>query len=177
MYNIPHRNHSGKMLIIQAALSIILLFTYFSQTHYQRHPSYDTMKEAVDKMQQTFNINRQLFDSLHIEIDPLTDPLLSGYIGIEFSNITTTIGHLPAKQLATNPDFAALLVRWFEDLSLSAGEIVIIQASGSFPSLVIAAIISCESYGLKPIIFSSAGASSYGANRSELTYWDIENNT
>ena len=105
----------------------------------------------------------------------MTNPTNSGFIGIEFSPITTTLGNLEAKQTSTNPDFAALLVHWLNQLKLNPEQKAIIHASGSFPALSIASIIACETIGIEPIICSSAGASSFGANIPQLTYWDMEN--
>jgi len=82
---------------------------------------------------------------------------------------------LDAKQISTNPDFAALFIRWFDELKVHNCDTVVIHASASFPALSIAAIIACESAGLEPVILSSAGASSFGANIPEFTYWDMEN--
>ena len=111
----------------------------------------------------------------NIPAAPMTNPTNNGFIGIEFSPITTTLGNLEAKQTSTNPDFAALLVHWLIQLKLSPGQKAIIHASGSFPALSIASIVACETIGIEPIICSSGGASSFGANIPQFTYWDMEN--
>ena len=127
-----------------------------------------TMNNAIEEIS-TYKKNN------NIPSVPMTTSTNSGFIGIEFSPITTTLGNLEAKQTSTNPDFAALIVYWLNQLKLSSGQTAIIHASGSFPALSIAAIIACEIVGLEPIICSSGGASSFGANIPELTYWDMEN--
>jgi len=165
-----------KNLLFLGILCIGLITIDSFLTEQESHPKYQKLVNAATKMYGTFALNNCLLDSLKIPVNSQTDPLKSGYIGIEFSPITTTIGNLPAKQTATNPDFAVLFINWFEELSLTKGDKVIIQASGSFPSLTMAAIIACEEYGLQPIILSSAGASSFGANLPNFTLWDIENN-
>ena len=95
-------------------------------------------------------------------------------IGLEFSPITTTLGDLRATRTSTNPDFSALIVRWFHSLDLRAGDVIAIGCSGSFPALILTAICAAEAMELKPIIIVSLGASSYGANRPHFTYLDIE---
>jgi len=173
---LPQLKINMKNLTLLGILCIVLVTLDFFLINKESHPEFNKMVSAAITMSNTFKENKALRDSLDLSINSEIDPLQSGYIGIEFSPITTTIGNLPAKQTSTNPDFAALFIRWFRQISLPEGEKVIILASGSFPSLAIAAIIACEVYGLEPIILSSAGASSFGANIGKLTYWDIENN-
>ncbi len=102
------------------------------------------------------------------------DPNRTGVIGVEYSPITTTLGNLVAKRTSTNPDFAALLVRWFHQLGVHEGDIVAVGCSGSFPALALATICATEATQLRPVIIPSLGASSFGANRPEWTYLDME---
>ncbi|MEE9464815.1 MAG: poly-gamma-glutamate system protein [Candidatus Neomarinimicrobiota bacterium] len=124
---------------------------------------------------------RACMDSLSVaqtsiipEIDTNTDPNETGLIGVEYSPITTTLGSLVAKRTSTNPDFAALLVRWFHHLEVREGDIVAIGCSGSFPALALATVCAAEAMQLRPIVIISLGASSFGANRPEWTYLDME---
>lgn len=102
------------------------------------------------------------------------DPNQTNLIGSEYSAITTTLGDLSAKRTSTNPDFAALVVRWFSEMELETGDVVAVGCSGSFPALTLVAICAAEVMDLKPIIICSLGASSFGANRANFTYLDIE---
>ena len=102
------------------------------------------------------------------------DPNGTGLIGVEYSPMTTTLGSLIAKRTSTNPDFAALLVRWFHHLDAREGDIIAIGCSGSFPALALAALCAAEAMQLKPVIITSLGSSSFGANRPEWTYLDME---
>jgi poly-gamma-glutamate system protein len=101
-------------------------------------------------------------ESLGIEIDPSVDPNLTGLIGPEFTELTTTLGNLQAKRTSTNPDFAALLVKYFKELNLKRGDPVAIGASGSFPSLLLATLCACEVLELEPLVIYSIGASEHG---------------
>ena len=112
--------------------------------------------------------------SLIPETDAETDPNGTGLIGVEYSPITTTLGSLVAKRTSTNPDFAALLVRWFHHLEAREGDIVAVGCSGSFPALALATLCAAEAMQLRPIVIISLGASSFGANRLEWTYLDME---
>jgi poly-gamma-glutamate system protein len=135
---------------------------------------YRQMTDAAIQMHNAIQEISAFKDSLHIPQSIINDPVRSGFIGEEYSPITTTLGNLEAKQTSTNPDFAALLVFWLKSLRVNPGETVVIHVSGSFPALGIAAIIACEITELRPIILSSAGASSFGANHPDFTYWDME---
>ena len=112
--------------------------------------------------------------TLDIAIDPTTDPSQSGLIGIDYSDLTTTLGDLRAKQLSVQPAFAALIVTWLKDAGVRRGDRVALSLTGSFPGLNIAALSACEAMGLEALVISSIGASSYGANIPGFTWLDME---
>ncbi len=94
--------------------------------------------------------------------------------GLDYSSITTTLGNLKAKRTSNNPNFSAVIVDMLSGLDLKKGDTVALNLSGSFPVLNFAAIVAVEEMGLKPVIISSIGSSTYGANRPDLTYQDME---
>jgi poly-gamma-glutamate system protein len=102
----------------------------------------------------------------HTEYDAL--------LGEEYSDITTTLGSVEAKTSAANPLFAAVLVRMLDDAGIDSTKTIGITLSGSFPSLSIATLAAVQTVGAKAVIFSSLGASSYGANQPKATWIDIE---
>lgn len=170
-YNLNNTQH-----LLSGIAIIAILFVLISEllSERQKHLRYENMADAAIQYYRSFKINESYRDSLGLGINPSLDPYFSGYIGVEFSLITSTVGNLEAKQCATNPDFAALITRWLNELHLTDSGSVVIHASASFPSLTVAAIIACENFGLQPLIMSSAGASSFGANIPEYCYWDME---
>lgn len=107
-------------------------------------------------------------------IDPRLDPTASGLIGIEQSDVTSNYGHLPAKRTSVNPNFAAVVVGWLQELGVRKGDTVALGVSGSFPALNIAVYAAIETLGIKPLIVASASASAYGANLGDLTWLDME---
>ncbi len=111
---------------------------------------------------------------LGIPMNPALDPALSGLIGEDFTDLTSTEGSLPAKRTSLNPDFAGLMVLFFEEVGVQRGDKVALSFSGSFPALNIAVLAACKSLDLKPVLISSQGASSYGANIPGLTWADME---
>jgi poly-gamma-glutamate system protein len=98
-----------------------------------------------------------------------------GLIGLEYSEITTTLGSLDAKFTANNPDFAALTVRFLDDAGIDSNSTVGVISSGSFPSIVISTLAALQTIGAKVVLISSLGASSYGANDPNATWIDMEN--
>ena len=102
------------------------------------------------------------------------DPNRTGLIGPDWSEITTTIGDLPAKRTVTNPDLAAMIARILSSLDPAPGAAVGLVLSGSFVGANLSAITAVEALGLRPLIISSLGASMYGANDPGLTWLDME---
>ncbi len=95
-------------------------------------------------------------------------------LGEEYTSITTTLGAHDAKVLSTNPAFAAVIIDMLVEAGVHKGDVVAVTMSGSFPALNIATIAAVDCMGAKPIIISSVGASTWGANRPEYTWLDME---
>ncbi len=102
------------------------------------------------------------------------DEVQAAMIGLPSSPITTDPGSFSGKVTATNPNFAAVVVSLLKDAGVRSGDTVAIAYTGSFPTLDIATIIAAEVLGAKPIIVSSVGASTWGANDPSLTILDME---
>ncbi|EMI18836.1 putative membrane protein [Rhodopirellula maiorica SM1] len=102
------------------------------------------------------------------------DPLDSHLIGPSMSLVTSKLGSLESKQTSINPNFAAVVVKWFEEAGVKPGDRVAIGASGSWPALNIAVYMAAETLQLKPTIILSAASSQYGANRPEMMWVDME---
>jgi poly-gamma-glutamate system protein len=109
-----------------------------------------------------------------IPIDPLLDPNETGLIGLDYNDLTTTVGSLPSKRTSTQPAFAAIVVEMLAQVGVRTGDPVAITFSGSFPALNIAVLSAVKVLHLRPVILSSVGASMYGANNRELTWLDME---
>ena len=94
-------------------------------------------------------------------------------VGDEYTALTTTLGNYAVKKSSENPVAAALMVRLLKDAGISGNSVVAINASGSFPGFVLAALSACSALGLKPFVIASIGASSFGANIPGNTIADI----
>jgi len=106
--------------------------------------------------------------------DLVNDPHATGMIGEEYTLITTDRGVIRAKLTATNPNFAAVLVEMLGNAGLKPGDITAVAMTGSFPSLNIALLAAAQAMDLRPIIITSVGASTWGANDPEFTWLDME---
>ncbi|MCR4819258.1 MAG: poly-gamma-glutamate system protein, partial [Fretibacterium sp.] len=102
--------------------------------------------------------------------DQEADPCHSGFIGLEWSMTTTTLGSLEAKRCSTDPLWAVQMLRWFDKLELKKGDRIAVLASASFPGLVCSVLAAAEERRLDVALGISLGASTWGANRPELPW-------
>ncbi len=116
----------------------------------------EILKEC--RLERGFRINRN------------TDINETGLIGMEHSEITTSIGSLGSKRTSTNPNFAGLVVRLLRECDIQKGDAVAVGASGSFPALIVASLAALEALDLNPLWISSLGASQWGANHPQF-HW------
>lgn len=77
-------------------------------------------------------------------------------------------GMLEAKRTALQPDFAALMVKYYRQAGLKSGDAICCGMSGSFPGLCIAAVAAACEMGLNMRGSASCGSSMYGSTRLEL---------
>jgi poly-gamma-glutamate system protein len=109
-----------------------------------------------------------------VPLDPRVDRNLTGLIGLAESGLTTTLGSLAAKRTAAAPDMAALVAQLLRSAGVDQGSRVAVNASSSFPGLVLATVCAAEAMGAKVTLIPSIGASSYGANDPRFSWVDIE---
>lgn len=128
---------------------------------------------AAEIMAECIAAVRDARAELGIAIDPDLDPNGTGLIGHDLTPLTTTVGVLEAKRTATSPDFAALMVKYFNEAGLREGDVVAVGASGSFPSLIIATLAASRAMNLEPVLIYSIGASMYGATIPEFTFIEM----
>lgn len=140
----------------------------------QEEPLTAEMEAVTDRMRAAIAAVADLRGRVGLALDPVHDPNLTGLIGVEISPITTTIGILEAKRTSTNPQMAGLILRLLDEAGVEAGDAVAVGASGSFPALVLATLLAVEGLGAQPVMVSSLGASSWGANHPDFTWGDIE---
>jgi poly-gamma-glutamate system protein len=160
-------------LAVAAAVSIALWLLLEHALQRPIHPQFAEMLMAARSMQAASRVLWMEKETRGLTPSAQTDPNRTGMIGQEYTPITTTIGELPAKRTATNPDFAAALVRHIASLKLARGTPVVIVVSGSFVGGDVAAITATETLGLRPIVIASLSASMWGANEPEFNLIDM----
>ena len=160
----PHNNNANgadtmtnytRLIILTAALIIIYVLFHSATSTAEKHLYHKIL-----------SAQKYLWDS--VGVDAENDPYRSGFIGVEFSEVTTTMGSLPAKQCSTDPLWAVQFMRWFNELGLLRGDKVLVSASSSFPAMVYSCLAACEELGLEVTFMLSLGSSSWGANREGL---------
>jgi poly-gamma-glutamate system protein len=160
-------------LAVGAAVSIALWLAIEQALQSPIHPQFAEMLMAARSMQAASRVLWMEKETRGLTPSAQTDPNRTGMIGQEYTSITTTIGELPAKRTATNPDFAAVLVRQIASLKLARGTPVVIVVSGSFVGGDVAAITATETLGLRPIVMASLSASMWGANEPGFNLIDM----
>ncbi|GHS98999.1 poly-gamma-glutamate system protein [Synergistales bacterium] len=108
--------------------------------------------------------------SVGVPLSAEDDRLKTGFIGLDWSPLTTTLGSLDAKRASCNPLWAVQCLRWFDDLGIKRGDRIAIYSSASFPGLLFSALAAAESRGLDVLLVVSLGSSTWGANRTEFPW-------
>lgn len=155
-------------------LSLDMALVYATRTSLPTE-NYEDKLEAAENTAACIQAVRRRKEELGISIDQTSDINDTGVIGQDYSAITTTLGNLEAKRTSTNPNMAAVVVDMLCELGLERGDKVAINCSGSFPALNIAVMCAVDQLGLDPLLITSFGSSTHGANDPELTYLDMEN--
>ena len=152
-------------LFILCCCALLLVLTTRTT---EKTPYYDTQAEASNLMKDCEDFLYSYIIANNIEIEP-EDLNLTGLIGPAYTPLMTTMGDIAAKRTSLDPNFAAVLVKYFNQAGLKKGDAVAIGSSGSFPALAIATICACNAMGLEARVIASIGASTYGATRVELS--------
>ena len=143
----------------------VRIFPFESQSQLRQ-----TMLQASRHMARAETALKGCREELGLPIDKSLDINATGLIGLEFSEITTSVGQLQAKRTATNPNLAGLVVFLLHRAGVSPGDTIAVGASGSFPALILAVLAASDAMRLKPLVFPSLGASQYGANHMDF-HW------
>lgn len=162
------------LLLAVAAVALVGWWSVERSLGSLTHPAHATMLRAARAMQAAsavMVVEKTRRGILATEAD---DPNRTGFIGPEFTEITTSLGVLAAKRTATNPDLAAALLRVIHELALGEDRRIVIFASGSIVGANVAAIVAAEASS-RPIVLASAlGASMFGSTDPEFTWADME---
>ena len=131
------------------------------------------MAEASRLMEKAEAALRACREERGLEIDSSSDVNRTGLIGLRSSLITTSLGSLPAKRTAADPNMAGLLIYLLTEAGVRRGDAVAVGASGSFPGLIVAVLSAARALELRPLVICSLGASMWGANDPDFHCLDI----
>ena len=162
------------LLVFLASLSLFLFYLAEKSQTPRRAAYYNQKIEAARLAKDAQEIIRKELSKHGYVIDIQNDPHLSGLIGSQYSKITTDRGYIRDKLISTNPNNAAVLIDLYYRAGLRPGDYVAATFTGSFPGMNIAVLAACKIMGLMPVIITSVGASTWGANWEELTWLDME---
>ncbi len=162
--------------LILILITLILGLTLTETTKVKTITSYSQLQiQAANIMSEAIEAIRADREERGIPVNIQLDPNKTGLIGEEYTILTTTLGNLSAKRTSTNPDFAALMVKYFQQVDLRPGDVIAIGSSGSFPALLLATLAASEAMKLSPITIYAIGASEYGATIPNFTFIDMLN--
>ncbi|MBP2673833.1 MAG: hypothetical protein H6Q84_673 [Deltaproteobacteria bacterium] len=170
MRRIPH----NRTLAILAVSALAILVLLEATRRVWPDPLRKEKDAAILLAQRAAEAVRKEKLRLGIPVDRHLDANGTGLIGVEYTDITTTVGSLAAKRTSIHPAFAAVVVDMLDRAGARRGDPVAIGFSGSFPALNIAVLSAARVLGLRPVIISSVGSSMYGANQPEMTWLDME---
>jgi poly-gamma-glutamate system protein len=137
-------------------------------------PIHDAQVRAARIMQEGTAVLRAERVRRGMGWDEALDPNHTALVGRDYTDLTTTLGSLPAKRTSTNPNLAGLVVALLDQAGVRRGDAIAVTCSGSFPALNLAVLAAARALELRPVIISSVGASSYGANEPGWTWLDME---
>lgn len=167
-------NPSTRLLILLAIISICIFYLAESNRHKKQAPYWELKVRAANLDQRCQDAIRQELIKRGIAIDYENDPNGTGLIGEQNTLITTDLGELRSKLIATNPNFASVLVAMFKECRLKRGDKVAVGLTGSLPGANIGLYAACEAMDLVPVVITSLGSSTWGANHPEFTWLDME---
>jgi poly-gamma-glutamate system protein len=145
-------------------------------------PGYETKRKAADIAAEAFTTLEAHYTAEFGELTAAQvrrDPGRTCLIGTDkdgssYTPITNAGGSSTAKQRAINPNFAAVIAGYLEELRLSPGDLVAVALTGSYPGLSINTYAAIEAMGLRPVVITSVCGSRFGATNPEFTWLDME---
>jgi poly-gamma-glutamate system protein len=159
-------------LFIISIIAVAAVKLFFIKS--EQHPKSEIMKKSVELSKEWFDIIIQEKAKRNIKSDAESIVKYKELLGNDFTEITTTLGSLESKELTTNPEFAAAITKLLLELIIDEDSKIGVIMSASFPALAVSTLASLQVVGCDVVMFSSLGASTYGANQPNATWIDME---
>ena len=164
-----------KTLFFIACLSMLSVFVVSKSQSSIAKDGLDDKKKAT-KIMQKYIQSLKLMKNFIVNKNDIYN---TGLIGVESSSITTVFNEndknfLNSKLACTHPNFSALMVHFLNEAEVNSGDTIAVSMTGSLPGANLSLLAACEALNIYPVILSSVGSSSWGANRENMTWLDIE---
>ena len=124
-------NPSIRLLTALALLSLLIFYLAENSRQKKQAPYWELKNRAANLTQRAQDVIRQEVKKRGIAIDYENDPNGTGLIGEQTSLITTDLGELRSKLIATNPNFAAVFVQMFKECNLNRGDKIAVGMTGA----------------------------------------------
>ena len=164
------------ILVLVAMINLLLVYLSYQSYSFTKSQDYELKIGAATIMKNALDLTKGL------DNPKVIDRFKSGLVGVDStdSQMTTKKGFLESKVATTNPNFAAVFIDWFSAIGISSDisnvpDTVAVSMTGSFPGANIAFLSACKASNVYPVIISSIGSSSWGANQIDKTWIEIEN--
>ncbi len=164
-----------RLLIVFIIFLVGFIISNFCFTTTNEKEYVSEMHQAVKLTKSWFKIIEHQKEIKNIDTDAISNIENRFMLGDDFTMTTTTLGSLNAKEISTNPEFSALMVRLVKESQIEKDGKIGLIISGSFPSLAISTLAALQTLDLEVVLMSSLGASSYGANQEGASWLDMEN--
>lgn len=138
-----------------------------------RSPDFDDLVRSAQITVSASGAVKELRKGTDLPIDTEVDPRRTGLIGTTGTPLTSGTGSLLDKQLATDPNLAALFRTWLRQAGVQPGDKVAVSLTGSYPGANIAALAALQTLGAQPIIIEAPASSEWGANLVGLTWTEM----
>lgn len=162
------------VLVFLALLALLMFFLAEKSQTPKKSDYYSEKIQAAQLAKKAQETIKQEINRRGLVIDVRNDPNLTGLIGPQYSLITTDRSNIRDKLITTNPNLAAELVALMHRAQLKPGDQIAVLFTGSLPGANIAVLAACKVMGIRPVIITSVGSSSYGANYEDFTWLDME---
>ena len=175
MRKIPKPDNKKKqidilVILLFSLLAFILIKTGFSK---KTKDLMENMRQASQLMCNSVEAVSSCYKDKGLIIDKKRDVNQTGFIGLERSSITTSLGSLLAKRTSIDPNFAGFFVYLLKQAGVRQGNTVAAGVSGSFPGLIVAFLAAADVLDLNVRMICSLGASQWGANRPDFHWIDM----
>ena len=107
-----------KIYLISSLLILILgFFLTLILANREAGEYEETQRNAMERMERAEAYIKERIIEKGIEIEEI-DLNKTGLIGPEFTELTSTMGEIGAKRSTLNPEFAAMMIRYFKEAGL-----------------------------------------------------------